>query len=328
MKITRRTALASAAAAGAASLAEPFALNRIAAANQPGKQAASYYRYKVGDFEVTAISDGVLNAPIQQGFVKNASVDDVNAALEAAFMPRGTLANQFNPVLINTGSQLILVDTGNGPGRSPTTGMLLAGGLAAAGVDPKQVNTVIISHFHGDHIGGLRSGDGPINFPNAEIIVPADEWAFWMDDGNMSRAPESGPVRTTFQNTRRIFAGMGDKVKRFERGKDVVPGITSIATTGHTPGHSSFLVTSGSGKLVIQADVTGNPAVNLRNPGWHSWADMDGPQAEASRRKLFDMVAADRIPITGYHYPFPALGHIEKDGDRYQLVPAPWQPII
>ncbi|HYM99962.1 MAG TPA: MBL fold metallo-hydrolase, partial [Aestuariivirgaceae bacterium] len=185
-----------------------------------------------------------------------------------------------------------------------------------------------ISHFHGDHIGGLRTGEGPINFPNAQIMVPADEWAFWMDDGNMSRAPETGPVRMTFQNSRRIFKDMADKVSRYERGKEILPGITSIATTGHTPGHSSFLVTSGAGKLVVQADVTGHPAVNLRNPNWHSFFDMDGPVAEASRRKLFDMVAADKIPISGYHYPFPALGYIEKDGERYRLNPASWQPVI
>jgi glyoxylase-like metal-dependent hydrolase (beta-lactamase superfamily II) len=143
----------------------------------------------------------------------------------------------------------------------------------------------------------------------------------------MSRAPE-GNVRNTFQNVRRIFGPIADKVTRYEAGKDVAPGIGTIATPGHTPGHTSFVLTSGPARMVVQADVTGNPAINLRNPGWHTAADMDGPLAEATRRKLYDMVAAERIPISGYHYPFPAVGYAEKEGDRYRLVPASWNPTL
>ena len=194
-------------------------------------------------------------------------------------------------------------------------------------IDPKAIDLIVISHFHADHIGGLRNADDALAFPNAEIMVPAAEWAFWMDDGNMSRAPE-GNVRNTFQNVRRIFGPIADKVTRYEAGKDVAPGIGTIATPGHTPGHASFILASGSAKMVVQADVTGNPAINLRNPGWHTAADMDGPVAEATRRKLYDMVAAERMPISGYHYPFPAVGYAEKDGDRYRLVPVSWNPAL
>jgi glyoxylase-like metal-dependent hydrolase (beta-lactamase superfamily II) len=309
---------------GAATLATGGISPATAAAPLAGKQAPGFYRVKVGDFEVTIISDGVVNTELQQSTVRNATLDQLNAALEESFLPKGRLANQFNPVLVNTGSKLVLLDAGNAAARSPTTGQLQAG-LAAAGVDPKAIDAVVISHFHADHIGGVRTTDGALAYPNAEILVPEAEWAFWMDDGNMSRAPE-GNVRNTFQNVRRVFGGA--KVSRYESGKEVMPGINTLATPGHTPGHTSFVVTSGSGKLVVQADVTGNPAINLRNPGWHTFADMDGPVAEATRRKLYDMVAAERMPISGYHYPFPALGYAEKDGDRYRLVPVSWNPVL
>ena len=146
--------------------------------------------------------------------------------------------------------------------------------------------------------------------------------------GQHEPRPHHRQCAATFQNVRRIFGSIADKVTKYERGKEVAPGVTTLATPGHTPGHTSFIVASGSGKMVVQADVTGNPALNLRNPGWHSPADMDGAQAEATRRKLYDMVAAERMLISGYHYPFPATGYAEKDGDRYRLVPVAWSPVL
>jgi glyoxylase-like metal-dependent hydrolase (beta-lactamase superfamily II) len=321
IQLTRRNLLAGAAALGAA------AQSAQAAAPMGGKQAPSFYRLKVGDLEVTTFSDGTITGPVPQTMVRNVPPEEVSRALEAAYFPKGQVTNQFNPTLVNTGGKLVLLDTGNGAGRSPTTGML-ASGLAAAGVDPKAVDVVVISHFHQDHIGGLRTADGALTYPNAEIMVPDAEWAFWMDDGNMSRAPAEGPVRNTFNNVRRIFGPNADKVTRYERGKDVAPGIVSMPTSGHTPGHTSFVVGSGTARLIVQADLTGNPVINLNNPGWHTTADMDGPMAEATRRKVFDMAAADRTPIVGYHYPFPGVGYIEKAGDRYRLVPVSWNPTL
>ena len=261
----------------------------------------------------------------------NAKKEDVNAALEKAFRPRDSVTIYFGPLVINTSGKLIVVDTGNGPGAftsSKGAAGQFASNLAAAGVDAKAVDMVVISHFHGDHVNGLLTADNQPAFPNAEVLVPAVEWKFWMDDGEMSRA--SGDRMTgLFKNNRRVFeAGLNKKVTPYEWGKDVVPGMLAVETIGHSIGHTSYVLSSGSDKVFIQSDVTNNPDLFVRNPGWQAFFDQDGPQAEITRRKVYDMLAAEKMRVQGFHYPFPGLANIEKDGTGYRWVPAPWNPSI
>ncbi len=325
-ELNRRTVLAGAAAATAMG---PLAAVTPAGAAAPasGKQAPGYYRYKVGDFEVTAILDGVRQVKLGTSPARNAKLEDVQALLAASRLPTDQVGYYFHPTLVNTGSKLVLLDTGNGPGSLQAgTGMTPAN-LAAAGVDPTTIDIVVISHFHGDHISGLRTADGALAYPNAEIKIPAKEWAYWSDEGNASRAPQG--QQNTFQNTKRIFGPIADKVTRYEWGKEVAPGITAIDSNGHTPGHTSFVIASGNGKALIQADVTaGYAPLFVTNPGWHAGGDMDGPQAVQSRRKLYDMLAAERMLVSGYHFPFPSLGYIDKAGDGYRLIPVNWNPVL
>jgi glyoxylase-like metal-dependent hydrolase (beta-lactamase superfamily II) len=153
------------------------------------------------------------------------------------------------------------------------------------------------------------------------------EWAFWTDEGNMSRAPQN--QQATFQNTKRIFGPIADKLTKYEWGKEVAPGITAIDSHGHTPGHTSFVIASGAGKVLVQADLTaGYAPIFVANPAWHAGGDMDGPQAVSSRRKLYDMLVAERMMMSGYHIPFPSLGYLEKAGDGYRLIPANWNPTL
>jgi glyoxylase-like metal-dependent hydrolase (beta-lactamase superfamily II) len=294
-----------------------------AAAPAAGKQAAAFYRHKVGTYELTAIYDGVWMREIEYDFVRNVGWNGVALAMAEAHMAPRILPTPFTPVVVNTGAKLVLIDTGTGGQFPEPSGSFLAN-LAAAGIDPKAIDLILISHFHADHINGIRDKDGGMVFPNAEIHVPAPEWAYWMDDANMMKAPEA--ARPAWLNVRRIFRDIAGKVQRFESGKELAPGITAMLTPGHTPGHSSFIVASGGQSMLVLGDVTNNPYLFLRNPDWQGIFDVDGPLAVETRRKVFDRAAADRMLLHGYHFPFPATGYVNKTPKGYDLVPAMWQP--
>jgi glyoxylase-like metal-dependent hydrolase (beta-lactamase superfamily II) len=327
MSITRRTVLASTALA-AAPIAGP-ALAQTASPPAPAQGAASrqapgFYRYKVGDIEVTAVNDGSAPRPLE-GFIRNAELSAVQQAARDAFLPQNTIQNSFTALVLNNGGRLTLIDTGNGDSGAPTTGRWMEN-FRAAGFDPSQVNTIVISHFHGDHINGLRRKDGTAVFPNAEVLVPATEWAFWMDDARMNQAPEN--MRGGFLGARRVFSPIAKDVKQYEMDKEIVPGLTSVAAPGHTPGHTAYMLSSGSGKLLILSDTANHPALFVRNPDWSAVFDMDADVARATRRRMLDMAASERAQVAFYHAPFPATGHITKDGDGFRFVPVQWSPAV
>lgn len=318
--LSRRHLLATSALA-AAGAALPQSTK--AAAPASGKQAAAFYRYKVGAYELTAVHDGVWLREIDYNFVRNIGWNAVAFAMRDAHMAPQILPTPFTPVVVNTGSKLVLIDTGTG-GQFPAPSGSFMANLAAAGIDPKAIDLILISHFHPDHINGIRDKDGGMVFPNAEIHVPAAEWAYWMDDANMMKQREA--ARPAWLNVRRIFRNIAAKVQRFDTAKEFVPGITALHTPGHTPGHASFVVASGSHSALVLGDVTNNPYLFLRNPHWQGTFDVDGPLAVDTRRKVFDRVAADRLLVQGYHFPFPASGYVNKTAGGYDLVPAMWQP--
>lgn len=322
--ISRRTAMMG---AGALVVAATVEFPGAALAQAQGvsvNQAPGFYRYKVGDITVTAINDGFGRRPLE-GFVRNAELADVKKAMANAFLPQDALNITFTTLAIQAGGKLTLIDTGNGDSGAPTSGSWMAN-FKAAGFDPKDVSSVVFSHFHGDHINGFRLKDGTAVFPNAEVMVPAAEWAFWMDDTRMNAAPDA--MKGAFAGVRRVFGPVAKNVKQFEPGKELVPGLTPVAAPGHTPGHTVFALASGSGKLMIMSDTTNHPALFVRNPDWSAVFDMDGPQAAATRRKLLDMASAERMQVAFYHAPFPAVGHIAKDGNGFELVPVQWTPAI
>jgi glyoxylase-like metal-dependent hydrolase (beta-lactamase superfamily II) len=311
---------------GTALAASAAALPRPAGATAPlsNAQGPGVYRYKLGAYQLTALYDGTWFVKIDDKFVRNASGADVNQALSAAFLPASILPITFTALLVNTGSKLVLIDTGTAGQIADTAGSMLDN-LKVAGVTPAAIDTILISHFHPDHIDGIKTKDGNKVFANAEILVPEPEWSFWMDDGNMSRA--TGSVHRYFLNARRIFKDIAGQVRPFKPGAEVAPGIVSIPAFGHTPGHTAFAIHSGNQSMLAMSDTVRNPYLFARHPDWQPMFDMDGPKAVQARRDMLDRAVADRMLVEAYHFPFPACGHMIKSGSGYELVPVEWQPL-
>jgi glyoxylase-like metal-dependent hydrolase (beta-lactamase superfamily II) len=317
--IDRRALLSGAAALGAATAAQasaPFAK----------KQAPGFYRFDLGDYQVTILHDGARSFPPPDSWVTNVAKDQAMAAAADAFMPDGKVTVPFNPTLVNTGSKLVLIDAGNGPSPDGAVGLIFPN-MAAAGIKPADIDIVVLSHLHPDHINGLRAADGSVAFPNAEIIAPETEWNFWMSDENMAKAT-TAIDKNYFANTRKMLTGLESRIGRYAWGKEVGPGITAIATPGHTPGHTSFAVASGGSRMLVQSDVTNIPEFFLRNPDWHVAYDHDPDLAQQTRHKFYDMAAAEKMLVAGYHFSFPSAGHVEKAATGYRLVPVAWSAAL
>ncbi|MFN0262548.1 MBL fold metallo-hydrolase [Tepidamorphus sp. 3E244] len=326
MTMNRREIMSAAALTVAASslplglsMGEARADNHAMAGGKP----AGVFKYQIGDIECIALNDGVANFPLPDGFVKNAPIEDVQAALARALMDPATMSIPFTAMVVKAGDKTTLIDTGNGPGAGETRGKLFSN-LEAAGIDPASIDTVVISHFHGDHIGGLIDDMNAKAFPNAELVIPEGEAAFWLDDGNMSSAPEG--MKPSFEKARTNIGAYKDATRQINDGDEAVPGITAVGAFGHTPGHLAFRIASGDKQMLVLSDTTNHPALFVRHPDWHVRFDMDPDKAAETRKRMLDMAAEDDMLVAGYHFPFPATGHIVKDGDGYQLALAAWQP--
>lgn len=287
------------------------------------ESTATTHRYTVGAIEVLVVPDGERTAPVREGFVLNAPIDEVHRAYGAHGIPAGHGNTPFNPTVIRTAGKTVLVDTGCGedtaeePGA--TAGFLMRN-LAAIGISADDIDLVVISHFHGDHVSGLVALDGGPAFPRAEITVPANEWAFWMDDGERSRATP-GRMQSLFEMNRAIFDPLGERVRTHAWDEEVVPGVTAIGTPGHSIGHTSYLVSSQGERVFLIQDVSNHPALSLEHPGWHLAFDQDPIAAETTRRRTLEWLVRERVPVQGFHFPFPGHATVEADGDAYRAVP-------
>ncbi len=284
---------------------------------------AGFYRFKIGAFNCVSLSDGMLNPPAK-AFAGNASEAELKAALQEGFISE-KLSADCNILYVDTGKNKVLVDVGSGSLNGPTAGRLLSH-MAAAGLRPAEVDTILISHAHGDHVGGLSKFPAQI-FPKARYYVSQPEWGFWMGDSPSLPKIPGGPemVKGMAAIAKQQLKTIESKVTQFGLEKEIVPGITSISAPGHTPGHVAFRIQSGDVSLVHTADVVHIAAINLRHPEWQPVFDGDPALAVQSRKAVLAKIERDRTLMFAYHFPFPGLGHLRsRMGGGYDWQPVQW----
>lgn len=284
----------------------------LAAAHSTGKTNAAYSHYKVGDFIVTTLLAGARpsNEP-QKTFGMNVDAAEFAKASAENFIPADSFTTYFTPTIVNTGSDLVLFDTGLGSEGTPA----IVSAMAEAGYKPEDVTVLIITHMHPDHIGGIMNAGNP-TFPNAKVFTGSAEYNFWSGPGKDNRVGEMVAGMVT---------PMAEKITFLDDGGSPASGITAMAAFGHTPGHMGYMLESGGQQLLIAADLANHYVWSLAYPDWEVRFDADKAAAAASRRKVLGMLAADKIPFIGYHMPFPAVGFVDTRGDGFHYVPESYQ---
>lgn len=328
--VNRRNALKLAAMAGGVSagalLASPsFAQGTAPAgaaepAAEAGKAAPKWNRVQLGDAIVTVILDGLRpgDGP-HPTFGENQTPEAVAELMRENLLPETRFVTGFNPVLVEVADNLVLFDTGFGPGGRENGQGKLVERMAEAGYAPGDVDIVVLTHMHGDHIGGLMEGDAP-TFSNARYVAGQVEYDFWISD-----EAKNGPRAQNATMVEKLVVPFKEKMTFIAEGSEVVPGIVAHEAFGHSPGHLVFEITSGDKAMWLTADTANHFVASLQRPDWEVRFDMDKAAAIATRRRIFDRIAEARVPFSGYHMPFPGIGFVEKDGEGYRYVPLTYQ---
>jgi glyoxylase-like metal-dependent hydrolase (beta-lactamase superfamily II) len=291
-------------------------------ATPPAAQNPGIHHKRVGDIVVTAINDGMFEGAF--AMLANLPTAEAEALHQAAFraIPPRLAVNCF---LIQNGDRLILVDSGFGGAIGPLAGNL-ADDLAAMGVAPAEIDTVLCTHLHPDHVGGLVDAAGAAVFPNAELLVHADDHRFWDDDATLAAAT-SDQDRGFVQLARATIAAYANRT-RLLTGGEALPNISIVPAPGHTPGHSGWLIASGGESLLIWGDVVHMPGVQFARPDAGMAFDVDGAVAIETRKRIMDMTATDRLMVAGMHLDFPCFGHVVRASTGYAFIPDVWVPEV
>lgn len=319
LDISRRDIIVTAGLAAAFGLQKQVVFIGSALAQGPAEPTVGFHRYKVGSIEVTALYDGIWKKPHDPAFIKNASVEDTKEALAKAGMTTEFVPVPLTVVVLKIGDKLVMVDAGSGVGQWQPTATSLPGNMKAAGIDPAKISTILLSHFHPDHIFGLleKGTNAPV-YPNAELVVSATEYKWWTEPGRVEKLPEARkPLGTRIQSAFPAWKNF----QLVEGEQEVAPGVRLVSAPGHTPGHAAFHVSSGSAQLMISNDTAYVPALLAPHPEWQGAYDQDGPLAVETRRKLLDRVIAEKMMVCGAHFPFPGAGSFAKDGSGYAFTP-------
>lgn len=296
----------------------------VAQAPHPTVDNAGHYRFRVGDIVATVLSDGVIGGP-PQIYASDAPEQELQEVLKRAFLPLDHLTLNLNTLLIEVGRRRVLLEAGAGRTMGPFGGRIFSR-LSEIGLTASDIDAVVVSHTHPDHVGNLRAADGGPAFPRATVFAPKADWDFFVaGEPDLSYMPVPDDFRRRFGAAiKRSVEPIAKTVELYEAGAEILPGLTTIAAAGHTPGMVSFLVHSEREQLLLTADLAYHPVVNIDRP-WRPGPDRDSDAALGARRRIFDRAAADRIPVLGFHYPFPGLGHLLRTDTGYAWVPAGWQ---
>jgi glyoxylase-like metal-dependent hydrolase (beta-lactamase superfamily II) len=312
--VSRRSLLALGAGLGASTMLGGSALAR---APKVGTQPAYFYRFGLGNAEVTVVSDGPLPLGPPKGTFIGVPDDEVKKMLSDNFLSPDNVVLEQNSPIVNTGDKLVLFDTGMGTSKmfGPATGRQQKS-MAEAGIKPGDIDAVVLSHAHIDHIGGIVGEDGKSLFPNAQFYIAQSDFDFWTDEGKLGGAAKDFVI-----HARKNLLPVRDRLVFFKDGQEFLPGIQAISAPGHTVGHTIFMVTSQGKSFAFLGDLTHHPILLLEKPRMQFSYDTDPKQAAETRVKLLDMIAANKVPVMSYHFAWPGYGHIAKTSEGFHYYP-------
>ena len=314
MSVSRRSLLALGAGFSASAM---FGNRALAKAPKLGTQSPYFHRMKVGDAEVTVVSDGPLPLGPPKGTFTGASDDEIKKMLVDNFLSPDNIVLEQNSPVVNTGDKLILFDTGMGASKAfgPTTGRQQKS-MKEAGIKPEDIDAVVFTHAHIDHIGGVVDENNKVLFPNAQYYISQADLDFWTDEGKAN-----GALKDFVVHARKNLLPVRDRIVFYKDGQEFLPGVQAIAAPGHTVGHTIFMVTSNGKSFCFLGDLSHHPVLLLEKPRMQFSYDTDPAQAAETRVKLLDRLAADKIPVMAYHFAWPGIGHVAKQGDGFRYFP-------
>jgi glyoxylase-like metal-dependent hydrolase (beta-lactamase superfamily II) len=320
---SRRRMLSGAAATAAVGLTCTSVAPAIAKAPMLNTQAPSFYRFKLGAIEATVVSDGPLPIGPAARTFRGLPEAELTTMVTDMMLPTDNVVLDQNVLVINTGDKLALFDTGMFSVKRPNTatGRLFIS-LGQAGIDPKDIDAVVLTHPHIDHSGGMVADDGSRLFPNAQVYMTEADYEFWMDDKRLG-TPAEGSARTARKN----LPPYRDRMVFIKEGQEILPGVQAIQTPGHTVGHMVYMITSGGKSICNIGDVAHHPVL-FDNPRIEVAFDTDSKQGVVSRVRLLEMLAAQKVPMLAFHMAWPGIGHVVKRGDGFRYLPTPMQLVL